>query len=157
MTSRARKTTLAHLQRLAAAAVLTACDHSCGGSGYGVVDPMPRPGGGRFIAQTIVSSATFSGSHIVVDLKDPTFPGATFAAKADGGTTPTVSGGKIISMTPTADGLRIELEPDAGHGALYIVLDIDGLDAGSGRVEVAVSWGSSTDGGRAISSWVNDR
>jgi hypothetical protein len=163
--TRARKTTLAHMQKLAAAALLTnvACDHGCG-SGYAVVDPMPTPGRVYGVASSITATASWSGTRVVLVLKDPTatpsgsLTAVTFAAKsrpdaATGGYS--VSGGRVMSATPTSDGLRLEIEPDAGRGAFYVQLEIDGADGGS--VEATVSWGTSPDGGRSVGVTLQDR
>ena len=164
--SRARQRTLSHLQKLAAtAAVLgsTACNHGCG-SGYAVVDPMPMPT--PKYSTSITASATWSGTRIVLELKDPTLAGASFAVKSprdaggdaggrDGGLG-TALGGTIASASPTADGMRFELEPDPGRGGMSVDVDVDGPD-GVHTVGANVSWGSSADGGKTLGVTIVDR
>jgi hypothetical protein len=160
MTTRARKTTIAHMQRLVASAALVtnvACDHACGG--YAVVDPMPTPARVPGVAASIVATVVFSeaGTTIILELKDPTFPGVTLAAKTTSDASGySVSGGRVVDARATADGMRFELDPSSGRGALYMELEVAGTDAG-GMVEATVTWGSAADGGRSLSVSLSDR
>jgi hypothetical protein len=158
--SRARKTTVAHMKRLAAAALVTnvaSCEHMCT-SGYAVVDPMPPPARVPGVAASIVGTASFSGARIVLELKNPTYPSATFAAKTalDAGAPGySIANGRVASTTPTTDGIRLEVEPSPGVASFYVTFDIDGTDGGS--VQATVSWGTSLDGGREVGVSLNDR
>ena len=158
--SRARQRTLSHLQKLAATAAVVgtaACNHGCGG-GYAVVDPMPMPT--PKYSTAITGTATWSGTRIVLELKDPTLLGASFVAKSsdggrDGGAT-TAVGGTIASSGPTADGMRFELVPDPGRGGMSVDLDVDGPD-GVHTVQARVDWGSTPDGGKTLAVTMVDR
>jgi hypothetical protein len=158
--SRARKRTLSHLQKLAATAAVVgtaACNHGCG-TGYAVVDPMPMPT--PKYSTSITGTATWSGTRIVLVLKDPTLAGASFAAKSsdagrDGGLG-TAMGGTIASATVTADGMRFEIEPDPGRGGMSVDVDVDGPD-GTHAVGVNVNWGSTPDGGKTLTVTMVDR
>ncbi len=163
MATRARQKTLAHLQKLAATAAMVgsaACNHGCGGSGYAVVDPMPTPtrNFARFVTATVVWAE--GGSRIVLEVKDPTGPGMVFSAKASqadsGLRIGSANGGRIVSEAKTADGMRFELEPDPGRGAMYVDVNIDGPD-GLGTVEARIDWGAGQDGGRALTVTMDDR
>lgn len=162
--SRARKRTLSHLQKLAATAAVVgtaACNHGCGG-GYAVVDPMPMPT--PKYSSTIIGTATWSGARIVVELKDPTLAGASFAAKsphdaagdAGRGGLGTALGGTITSASATADGMRFEVEPDPGRGGMSVDVEVDGPD-GVHTVGANVSWGSAADGGKTLAVTMVDR
>jgi hypothetical protein len=162
MGMKARKTTLAHMQRLAASAALAtnvACDSTCG-SGYAVVDPMPTPGRIKGNAASVHAKATFgdAGTTIVVEVEDPTTSGVTLTAMtAPDASSPgySVSGARVVDVKVTSKGLRFELEPSPSRGALYLQLEIDGVDAGA--VEAAVAWGTTADGGRSLSVTMSDR
>jgi hypothetical protein len=153
--SRARRRTLSHLQKLAATAAMVggaACNHGCGGSGYAVVDPMPMPTAKYSTA--IRGTVTWSGTHILLELKDPTIAGASFVAKspdgggADGGLGSAI-GGTIASSSATADGMRFDLAPDPGRGEMSVNVEVDGPD-GVHTVQARVDWGSTADGGKTL-------
>ena len=160
--SRARKRTLAHLQKLAATAAVVgsaACNHGCG-TGYAVVDPMPNPT--PKYSNAIAAKASWSGARIVLELQDPRLAGASFSAKSpsvdggrDGGLG-AATGGTIASATPTADGLRFEIEPDPGRGGVWVDVEVDGPD-GVHTVRADVTWGSTPDGGRSVAVRMVDR
>jgi len=166
MSTHTRKRTLFHMQRLAATAALVtnvACDHACG-SGYAVVDPMPTPT--RKVASSMVATVTrVDGStRIVLDVKDPTSFGATFSAKSpdasiDAGLCAglgAIVGGRIATATPTTDGLRFEIDPDAGRGSAYVMMDVD-TSLGTTTVEARISWGTSLDGAPSLTVELTDR
>ena len=163
MATRARQKTLAHLQRLAATAAMVgsaACNHGCGGSGYAVVDPMPTPT--RNFAGFVSATVTWidGGARIVLEVKDPTAPGTVFSAKASqadsGLSIGSARGGRIVTESKTADGMRFELEPDPGRGAMYVDMNVDGPE-GLGTVEARIDWGAGQDGGRALTVTMADR
>jgi hypothetical protein len=155
--SQARKTTLAHMQRLAAAALVgnvAACD-GCG-HGYAVVDPMPTPGRVTGFASAITAHASFAGTKIVLEVTAPGAFASTLAAGADAATPPyAVSGGRVVTTRPVSDGMELVIEPDAGRGALYVRFNLAGMDAGT--VEATVAWGTSVDGGRDVTVTMADR
>jgi hypothetical protein len=158
--SRARRRTLSHLRKLAATAAMvggTACNHGCG-TGYAVVDPMPMPT--PKYSTSITGTASWSGTHVVLELKDPTLAGASFAAKSadagrDGGLG-TAMGGTLVSATATADGMRFELAPDPGRGGMSVDADVDGPD-GVHTVQASINWGSTADGGKTLTVTMVDR
>ena len=155
MTTRARQRTLSHLQKLVASAAMvgsSACSHGCG-SGYAVVDPMPTPA--RHFAQFVTATVTWidGGARILLEVKEPTEPGTMFSAKgsqADSGLTiGSATGGRIVREELTPDGLRFELEPNPGRGAMYVSMNVDGPN-GLGTVQASIDWGATADGGHAI-------
>ena len=161
MTSRARAGTVSHMRKLAATALVTtvACSSKCGSTttGYAVVDPMPRPARTTNAASSIKASASFAegGAVVVVELEEPTTLGITFAS-VDGGKGYSVLGARVVSAARTKTGMRFELEPDPGRGAVYVDLDVDGPD-GPGAVRADVAWGTSASGAREIRVTMEDR
>jgi hypothetical protein len=156
--SRARESTLTHMQRLAAtAAIVTtaACSGKCGSStttGYAVVDPMPRPSRTTGVASTIVASvkhAADGGPQLELEIADPTMPGVTYVAASptprdagDAGVGYSAIGAVVVSATRTATGMKFVMQPDPGRAAFYLRIDVDGPD-GPGTVQASVSWGTS--------------
>lgn len=167
MPTRARRRTIEHLHKLAAAAAVvggTACHHGCGGTGYAVVDPMPMPT--PTYGKTIVATVAWSGTRLSLELKDPTAPGALFSIKSpvrvsSSGAYPdaglgTAIGGRIVSASITKDGLAFELEPDPGHGGMSVDVEVDGA-GGVHTVTASIDWGTALDGGRALRVTMVDR
>jgi hypothetical protein len=148
-----RKRTLDHLHRLTATAAIlgSAACNTCGGSGYAVVDPMPMPT--PKYSSSIAATVAWSSGRIMLEMKDPTLAGARFSAKYPhaeaGAAIGTPVGGRVVGEGLTADGIRFELEPDPGRGAMYVSVDVDGPD-GARTVEARIDWGAAADGGKSL-------
>ncbi len=148
----ARSSTVAHMNRLIAAATLAgtvACNkcNSLPGGGYAVVDPMPSPARCPGVVYSLTAKATISpsdaGQLITIDIDGP----AAFDLDDAGDVHASVSNGKLVSQSRTPTGLRFVIQPAALVGGFTLTL-ASTCDAGPASIVANVSWGTSADGGQ---------
>lgn len=176
--STARKSTLAHMNQMIAAATIVgtlACNkcNSLTGNGYMVVDPMPPPARCPGIAGSMTATVRLVPSDagpplVEITLTEPTLPppvpgdgGGGFTWTLVDGTTNidvNVSMGKLVSQRRSAGTIVLLVEPTdarAASGNVYVELPAT-CSAGPATVSASVYWGPG-DGGPAFSVSLSER
>ncbi len=158
--SSVRNSTLAHMNRLIAAASLVgtvACNrcNSLPGGGYAVVDPMPNPArcpsnvyGMSPTAKLVTTDA--GQMQVEVELTSPPgLPPPSFDADDAGALSVAVSNGTLDSQSRSGTTFRFLVTPAKGVGAIALTLQVT-CDAGSSAIVANVDWGTTADGGKDV-------